>query len=411
MTTIPEALSRWARLQPDAIAFTAVRAQLAEPEQISFRQLESTAKQIAGVLQSAVGRGERVLLVLPPGIRYISAFLGCLYAGVVAVPLSAPRPGASGERIRSVTRSSRPSLLLTTDTIGSLLRGMSWFPGPDGPPVQTMEEVVAAQPGKVNQIPPDDADIAFLQYTSGSTGHPKGVMVSHRNLAENQRAIVTGFGITDDDVVLSWLPLHHDMGLIGTTLLPLRLGITTVLLDTFEFIHDPLSWIIAISRFGATCSGGPNFAYQLLVDRYDADRLTGVDLTNWRVAFCGAEPVHHTTLHEFTTRYGRHGYDRAAWFPCYGLAESTLFVSGGAECRAVAFDRRAVQRRRLVPATPLHGQATTPGPATAPAEAMVLVSCGTGAKDSTVVRRDGSVSCAPRSPRRGGCGVGRRRHR
>lgn len=384
LATVPKILSQWARERPDAIAFDIVRAQLAEHECISFRELERGAKKVATFLCSSVQNGDRVLLLFPPGIDYISAFLGCLYAGVVAVPLYPPRPGASGDRIFSVARSSRPSLVLTTDATVTLLRDMPPLVGPNVIDVQTIEAVLAAEHGDFSETPLAGDDLAFLQYTSGSTGHPKGVMVSHRNLVENEKAIATGFGIRDDDVVLSWLPLYHDMGLIGTTLLPLFLGLKTVLLNTFEFIHDPLSWAIAMAQFGATCSGGPNFAYQLLIDRYDAGRLTGVDLGNWRIAFTGAEPIHHTTLDEFTARYAPHGFDQRAWYPCYGLAESTLFVSGGppgAGYRTDVFDRRAVEQLRLVPV------AEDPAGSSS-VESMAIVSCGVTCARTSIVIRD-----------------------
>ena len=393
LATVPKILSRWARERPDAIAFDIVRAQLTEHEHISFQELERGAKKVAAFLCSSIPKGDRVLLLFPPGIGYISAFLGCLYAGVVAVPLYPPRPGASGDRISSVARSSRPSLVLTTDATVTLLRDMPSPVGPNVIAMQTIEAVLAAEHGDFPEIPLAGEDLAFLQYTSGSTGHPKGVLVSHRNLVENEKAIATGFDIRDDDVVLSWLPLYHDMGLIGTMLLPLFLGLKTVLLNTFEFIHDPLSWAIAMARFGATCSGGPNFAYQLLIDRYDAGRLTGVDLGNWRIAFTGAEPIHRTTLDEFTARYARHGFDQRAWYPCYGLAESTLFVSGGppgAGYRAGVFDRRAVEQRRLVPVAEDPAGSSPAGSSPAglsSVEPMAIVSCGVACPGTSVVIR------------------------
>jgi acyl-CoA synthetase (AMP-forming)/AMP-acid ligase II len=394
LATVPKILSRWARERPDAIAFDIVRAQLAQREGISFQELERGAKKVAAFLCSSVPQRGRVLLLFPPGIDYISAFLGCLYAGVVAVPLYPPRSGASGDRIYSVARSSRPALVLTTDATVTLLRDMPSFVGSDAVDVQSIEAVLAAEHGDFSEIPLAGEDLAFLQYTSGSTGHPKGVMVSHRNLVENEKAIATGFGIRDNDVVLSWLPLYHDMGLVGTMLLPLFLGLKTVLLNTFEFIHDPLSWAIAMAQLSATCSGGPNFAYQLLIDRYDADRLTGVDLGNWRIAFTGAEPIHRTTLDEFTARYARHGFDRRAWYPCYGLAESTLFVSGGspgAGYRAGVFDRRAVEQRRLVSVAEDPAGLSPAGSSPAgssPAESVAIVSCGVACAGTSVVIRD-----------------------
>ncbi|MFD2122343.1 AMP-binding protein [Streptomyces cirratus] len=166
------------------------------------------------------------------------------------------------------------------------------------------------------------------------------------------------------------------MGLIGAALLPLYMGLRSVLLNTFAFVYDPMIWPLAIARFGATCSGGPNFAYQLLVDRYDADRLAGVDLSGWRIAFNGAEPVVESTLRDFSRVYRAHGFDPGAVYPCYGLAEATLFVSGAqpsAGYRAHVFDRRTVEQGRLAPAV------------------------GRQAEDGSASCRPGDPPCTPRS--------------
>ncbi|GAB2715873.1 AMP-binding protein [Streptomyces bullii] len=390
-TSIPAALTHWARERPDATAYTFVGADLAVRRRVGYRALEQAALRIAAHLRRATHPGDRVLLLFPPGLDYLTAFLGCLYSGAVAVPLYAPRPGAKPDRIAGVVHSCRPALALTTDElagkVGEMLR-------PDGTAggveVHTVEAMPTTGHTPLQPAEPDGSGLAFLQYTSGSTGHPKGVMVSHRNLVENETAITDGFGIRPDDVILSWLPMYHDMGLIGTTLLPLFYGIPSVLLDTFAFVHDPMIWPTAIDRFGATCSGGPDFAYRLLVDRYDPERLAGVDLSAWRVAFDGAEPVNGRTLRDFAARYAGHGFDADALYPCYGLAEATLFVSGsqpGAGYRTGLFDRSAVEQGRLGAAA--EGQAN----------AVEIVSSGSAALGTTVVIRgedgrslpDGSV--------------------
>lgn len=377
--SIPAALSHWARERPDDTAYTFVGPELAVERRVSYRELERSALGIAAYLQRTARPGDRVLLLFPPGPDYLTAFLGCLYAGVVAVPLYAPRPGARLDRIAAVSRSCRPTHALTTEEIAGKLSETLWPQGTaGGPVVRTVESMPATGHERFRPVRLDGADLAFLQYTSGSTGLPKGVMVSHGNLVENETAITHGFGIRPDDVVLSWLPMYHDMGLIGTALLPLFLGIPSVLLNTFAFIHDPMIWPLAIARFGATCSGGPNFAYQLLVDRYDPARLAGADLGSWRVAFNGAEPVSERTLRGFTARYAEHGFDACAVYPCYGLAEATLFVSGserGAGYRAGRFDRSALEKGTLRAAS--EGAANT----------VAIVSSGTAALGTTVVVR------------------------
>ncbi|MFG2466170.1 AMP-binding protein [Streptomyces canus] len=378
-TSIPAALSHWARERPDATAYTFVGSELAVERTVGYRELERLALKVAAYLQRTARPGDRVLLLFPPGLDYLTAFLGCLYSGVVAVPLYAPRPGAKLDRVAAVADSCRPTHVLTTDELAGKLGEAFLAEGAaDGPGVHTVEAMLTTDHELFQSVELDGGDLAFLQYTSGSTGRPKGVMVSHGNLAENETAITDGFGVRPDDVILSWLPMYHDMGLIGTALLPLFYGIPSVLLNTFAFVHDPMIWPIAIARFGATCSGGPNFAYQLLVDRHDPTRLAGVDLSSWRVAFNGAEPVSEQTLRSFAARYADHGFDADALYPCYGLAEATLFVSGaepGAGHRAGLFDRDALGKGRL--------QAAAEGAE----NAVAIVSSGGAALGTTVVIR------------------------
>ncbi|MFM9442829.1 AMP-binding protein [Streptomyces acidiscabies] len=370
--TLPAALSHWAAVRPDDTAYVFASPQGDADRTVSYRELERSALRVAAFLRTTARPGDRVLLLLPPGLDYLTAFLGCLYAGTVAVPLYPPRPGAKLDRIEAVVRDCRPTHALTVDLLLDHLRSAA-----DGLSLHSVEEIRAA--GHSASLPlPRARDLAFLQYTSGSTGTPKGVMVGHGNLAENDRAIAAGFGVRADDVILSWLPLYHDMGLIGTALLPLYLGVRAVLLDTFAFIHDPLSWPEAISRYGATCSGGPNFAYQLLADRHDPERLAGLDLSSWRIAFNGAEPIIPATLERFAGLYGRHGFDRSALYPCYGLAEATLFVSGAkpmAGYEALSLSRRAVEGGRLAEALPDD------------ADRLDVVSCGRAAVDTEIVIR------------------------
>jgi amino acid adenylation domain-containing protein len=318
LTSVPHALAHWARERGPDTAFTFLGAGNVVDRVVTYAGLADEVARVAAFLHGRVRPGDRALLLFPPGGDYLAAFLGCLSAGVVAVPLYPPRPGAKLDRITAVVDDCGASLALTSDALVPLLADLPV-------PVHAIDSLAAAAP--VSSLPAAD-DLAFLQYTSGSTGAPKGVMVSHANLVANLRAIETGFGVGPTDVVLSWLPMYHDMGLIGTTLLPLFTGTPAVLLSTFEFVRDPLCWPLAVAAFGATCSGGPDFAYRLLAERYDAARLSGVDLSRWRVAFNGAEPVRAATMATMTERYAAHGFSSAAWVPCYGLAEATLFVAG-----------------------------------------------------------------------------------
>jgi acyl-CoA synthetase (AMP-forming)/AMP-acid ligase II len=210
----------------------------------------------------------------------------------------------------------------------------------DGPPTAT------PSPGQGGER------LALLQYTSGSTATPKGVMLTHANLMANQRAIEHAFGMREDDVVISWLPLFHDMGLIGTLLSPLYQGASAVLFSPQQFMERPERWLDAVSRFRGTVSGAPDFAYRMCVNRADPAQIARLDLSQWRLAFCGAEPVRHATLRAFADTYAAAGFDRAALYPCYGLAEATLLVTGGKRGGGVhtqTFDAQALAERRVLP--------------------------------------------------------------
>ncbi|MDQ3788098.1 MAG: fatty acyl-AMP ligase, partial [Actinomycetota bacterium] len=329
-TSVPHALEHWARTRGDDTAFTCLGAGNTVDRVLTYADLADETARVSAFLQGKARPGDRVLLLFPPGADYLAAFLGCLSAGVVAVPLYPPRPGAKLDRITAVVDDCAASLALTTAPLVPLLADLPV-------PAVATDSLPPAAPAAATI-----GELAFLQYTSGSTGTPKGVMVSHANLVANLRAIETGFGVGPDDVVLSWLPMYHDMGLIGTNLLPLYAGIPAVLLPTFEFVRDPLCWPLAVAEFGATCSGGPDFAYRLLAERYDPARLSGVDLSRWRIAFNGAEPVRAATMAAVSERYGAHGFASSAWFPCYGLAEATLFVTGAAGVGTTDLDGREV---------------------------------------------------------------------
>jgi amino acid adenylation domain-containing protein len=333
--TIIGVLQEHARTRPDALAFHYMRKpETGEGPSLAFAELDTRARQIAALLKSFTAQDDRVLLLLQPGLDFITAFLGCLYAGTIAVPLFPPRHGDKLDRISHVILDcgARCALSLERD----IAKVGVWFDEQMRGLLPHSFELVPVEPASAcAPIDPGDyrreADhLAFLQYTSGSTGDPKGVKVSHGNLMANQEAIASGFASRTDDVCVSWLPLYHDMGLIGATLHPLYCGYPSHFMTPVAFIKDPLSWLESIARCGATVAGGPDFCYQLCTRAADAspERAAALDLSRWRVAFNGAEPIRADSMARFVDRFACTGFDPGALFPCYGLAEATLFVAG-----------------------------------------------------------------------------------
>ncbi|MGL4883293.1 MAG: fatty acyl-AMP ligase, partial [Waterburya sp.] len=267
------------------------------------------------------------LLLYPSGLDYLAAFFGCLYAEVIAVPAYPPQNHRKTPRIQAITKDAEVAITLTTETLlprmQSLLGKISnfrWLA------TDTLETGIEAnwQESKVDR----DA-IAFLQYTSGSTGTPKGVMVSHGNLLHNAAMTYHCMGHSPESRFVSWLPMYHDMGLIGGILQPLYGGFPCILMSPTSFLQRPYRWLQAISKYKGTTSGAPNFAYELCVQKITAEQRATLDLSSWQVAFNGAEPIRHETFERFSEAFADCGFRRQAFYPCYGMAEATLLVSGG----------------------------------------------------------------------------------
>jgi len=300
----------------------------------TYGELDAAAARIAGVLSRCLAPGSRALLVCPPGIDFVEAFLGCLYAGVVAVPVYPPDP--SGPRanlatFRGIARDCGASAILTVGPF-SAARDQLLQLAPELRPLQFIAtDRIAGTPASRADLPQIGPDtVAFLQYTSGSTAQPKGVVLRHANLLANQRVIREGTGYDGGYEAVSWLPLYHDMGLIGFTLHPLFLGTPTTIFSPLHFLQRPARWLQAISRSELpVVSGAPDFGYELCVRRISDEDKRGLDLSRWTVAMSGAEPVRERTLRRFTEAFAGNGFSASAFFPCYGLAEATLMVSGG----------------------------------------------------------------------------------
>jgi len=351
-----------------------------------FGELDRRARAIAAWLRSSGATGERALLLYPPGLEYLAAFFGCLYAGVTAVPAYPPQRQRGLPRVLAMLADSRAAYALTTRSIACAIDRLSVKEGGyEGLSALRWLNTDTVPPGiEQDWSEPDIASetLAFLQYTSGSTGRPKGVSVTHANLLHNQRLIQEAFGHTSQDVIVGWLPLYHDMGLIGNVLQPLYLGASCVLMSPIHFLQKPVRWLSAITRYRATTSGGPNFSYDLCVRQVTEAQGATLDLSSWTLAFNGAEPVRAATIERFSDRFRDCGFRRKAFYPCYGLAEATLLVSGGVRGGGPVV--RAFERAQ-------------PGAAPVPDDGgSVLVGCGTDRSGGAIriVHAESGTACA-----------------
>ncbi|ATB48291.1 non-ribosomal peptide synthetase [Corallococcus macrosporus] len=364
-------------------------------QSLSYAELDAGARAVAARLQKHLAPGDRALLLYPPGRDYALGFLACLYAGVVAVPAYPPDPmrlGRTLPRLQALIADCGARVALTTTFIVDMvepltegapdLRSLSWL----------ATDAVPASEAEAWRAPVLDGDtVAFLQYTSGSTGTPRGVVLRHRHLLHNSWLIARGFEASPHPVGVLWLPPYHDMGLIGGLLQPLFRDIPTVLLPPMSFLQRPMGWLEAVSRFGGTVCGGPNFAFDLCVRKSTPEQRAALDLSRWEVAFCGAEPVRADTLERFADAFAPAGFRREAFYPCYGLAEGTLIVSGGARSEAPVVRRFARDGLLL-------GEARAPEQ---DAAETVLVGCGQSLGDQDVRVVD-PRTCRPCEPGRVG---------
>jgi amino acid adenylation domain-containing protein len=329
-TNLIELLRGRALSQPDEVAYTFLSEREGEEEQsLTYGELDRRARAIAALLAENGAKGERALLLYPPGLDYVAAFFGCLYASVVAVPAYPPRLNRNLRRLQSIAADSRATMALTTASLMTRLKPLSeqvselkalrWL-ATDGLDSEQGEH------GWSEPVVSGD-ELAFIQYTSGSTAEPRGVMITHANVLSNEQMIQRAFNQSAESVIVGWLPLYHDMGLIGNLLQPLYLGARCILMSPAAFLRRPARWLEVISRYKATTSGGPNFAYDLCARKVSAEERAQLDLSSWSVAYNGAEPVRAETLERFAEVFAECGFRREALAPCYGLAESTLLVS------------------------------------------------------------------------------------
>ena len=352
-TSLVGILRKWARDRPGEGGYTFLDGAGEESAVLHFGELDARARAVAAALQAHGAAGERALLLYPPGLDFVVAFLGALYAGTIAVPAYPPRPNRGFSRLRSIAADAGARIVLTTAaTIARTEPLAGQIPELGGAVWLATDNLPAGIEAEWREVRPASHEPAFLQYTSGSTADPKGVIVTHGNLLHNEEMIRRAFAQSEESVVVGWLPLYHDMGLIGNVLQPLYLGARAVLMAPLTFLQKPARWLEAITRYRATTSGGPNFAYELCLRRIGPREREALDLRSWRVAFSGAEPVRASTLEEFAAAFAPCGFRRTAFYPCYGLAEATLFATGGAVDEpplVQAFAPAALEENRVEP--------------------------------------------------------------
>jgi acyl-CoA synthetase (AMP-forming)/AMP-acid ligase II len=352
-TTLVDLLSYRAAQHGDKRALTFLPEGEKVGECLTYAELDTRARAIAASLQAQGMHRARVLLIFHSGLEFASALLGCMYAGAIAVPIYPPKANRNMLRLRSVYQDATPALALTTAAIQQRTRPLLEECGLDSLRMEAVEGWWQSHADAWFRPDIDGATLAFLQYTSGSTSNPKGVMLTHANLLANHRMMQEAFGHSHECRILTWLPLFHDMGLIGNMLQSLYLGAECIIMPPEAFFMKPQRWLAAISTHRATRSGAPNFAYDLCVRKIKPEQCRALDLSCWVTADVAAEPVRHSTLERFAETFAGIGFNAAAFNPGYGLAEASVFVSArgkGRGFRGTAFKTAALACGRVEPA-------------------------------------------------------------
>ncbi|MFL5658358.1 MAG: AMP-binding protein [Ktedonobacteraceae bacterium] len=331
-STLVELLCRRALQQPESRTYTFLIDGEVEGAHLTYADLNGRARAIGAVLQQRVERGSRAMLIYPADLEFTAAFFGCLYAGVIAVPTYPPqtRTKRSLAKLRSIMNDVQPSVVLTISSLSSMVESLfAQAQELQGIPLITTDDITNDLAEAWHDPAVDSNTLAFLQYTSGSTGMPKGVMLTHGNLLHNLTLIHRYFEVTPEDQGVTWLPPYHDMGLIGMILGTVYAGVQSTIMSPVAFLQRPIRWLQAISNTRATVSGGPNFAYDLCVRKITPEQKATLDLSSWSIAVNGAEPIRPETLDRFVEAFAPCGFRREAFYPCYGLAEASLIVAGG----------------------------------------------------------------------------------
>ncbi|NUQ72849.1 MAG: fatty acyl-AMP ligase [Polyangiaceae bacterium] len=373
-STLVELLRRRAADQPDRVGYTFLTDGETQEQNLTYGELDKKARAIGASLQAMGVRGERALLLYPPGLECLEAFMGCLYAGVVAVPLDLPDPSRISRtlpRLQAIAASAQASVALaSSDVRDGHLAALRKVDGVlDIGQVKWLITDRIEEGAGENLVDAEITEdtIAYLLYTSGSTATPKGVVVSHKNLLANMAGIHAMNEHTPESVMVTWLPLSHDLGLVFTALVPLYGGFRYVGMSPIHFLYKPLRWLAAISRYRGTVSGCPNFAYDLCVRKVPPAERAKLDLSSWAIALNGAEPVRHETIERFIEAFGPSGFRREAFNPSYGMTQATCsvsFVPVSAPPTYLRVQKAALERGKAIPAAPDE------------AGAITFVSCG-----------------------------------
>jgi acyl-CoA synthetase (AMP-forming)/AMP-acid ligase II len=381
---------RWRALhQAERHAYTFLHDGEQEAGRLTYAELDFQARTIGSLLQSISAAGERALLLYPPGLEFVAAFFGCLYAGTIAIPAPPPRLHKTSTRLSSIIVDAQPSVVLTTSALAHGIESyLAMSEESESLKCVVTDNLPAELASQWQEPVADRHALAFLQYTSGSTTTPKGVMVSHGNILQNSEDLDRGWAHTDESTIVTWLPHFHDMGLIYGVIHGVFRGIPSYLMPPAYFLQRPFRWLQAISHYGATHTAAPNFAYDLCVRKITPEMRDTLDLKSWQVAVNGAEPVRQQTLVRFSEYFAPSGFRASTFCPGYGLAEATLKVAASRNGEPLTYfnaDAAALERHRVVSADPDQDNS------------RVLVSCGSAMMDTKVVivAPETLVECEP----------------
>lgn len=366
-TSLVDLLEKKTEQNPDFPLYTFIDRKIKENNSLTYSELAEQAKKIASILYEVTHPGARVLILYPAGLEFIAAFFGCLYAGTIAVPTYSPTTKDWAEKLQQIIKNSGANVVLTTKELMQQSKKLNEQLSHDDALhfITTEDWLNATNTWHYPKL--TENHLALLQYTSGSTGTPKGVMISHGNLLHNLFVIGKATGITPEDISVSWLPHFHDMGLIGGILQPVFSTIPAKLLSPLAFLHRPSIWLETISHYHATATVAPNFAYDLCTSQTTEEELSRLDLSSLQFVMSGAEPIRKATIERFTQRFARCGFSPEIFYPCYGLAESTLMVTGG--CRKYGVSSQCVDKNMLNQGKVLFCDETHP-------DARSVINCG-----------------------------------